>query len=82
MGLFDKKDHIKKTKELHNILKKETYLTPEERKRIEEKARSSITQPSGLSKKEWLQKVVRPLEKDTEDKIDRSEASRLKKLGK
>ena len=82
MGLFDKKDHIKSPKELHEALKKEKYLSAEERKKIEMKAGKFVQESSGISKEEWKKKVVLPMERDTKDKIDRVEANRLKKFGK
>jgi hypothetical protein len=82
MGIFDKKDHIKSSKELDLKLRKEKYLSREERQKVEKLAKKFIVESSGLSKKEWQNKVVRQLKNDPNDKIDRSEASKLKKLGK
>ena len=82
MGLFDKKDHIKTRKELHDVLKKD-HIFEKDRKLIEKKAEKYIDDGySGMSKKEWKQKVVRPLEKDTKDRISPKEARHLKDLGK
>ena len=82
MGIFDKKDHIKSSKELDLKLRKEKYLSKEERQKVEKLAKKFIEDPSGLSKKEWKEKVVREIKNDTKDKIDPREASRLKKFGK
>lgn len=79
MGLFDKKDHIKSTKDLDRALKKNKFLTKNERKEVEKKAEKFIRESSGLSKKEWDNKVLRPLMKDSKDNIDRGEISKLKK---
>ena len=79
MGLFDKKDHIKNTKELKGFLKNVKSLSPKEKKALEELAKTNVRQPSGLSKKEWGKVLQRA---DKENKIDHSDAYRLKKYGR
>ncbi len=82
MGLFDKNDHIKNSKDLNRELKKQKFLSPSERKLIEKKAKKLIDEPSGLSKEEWRKKVAGSMERNEGDNIDREEAERLKRLGK
>lgn len=79
MGLFDKKDHVKNTKELKGFLKNVKSLSPKEKKALKELARPNVMQPSGLSKKEW-NKVLQKADK--ENIIDHSDAYRLKKYGR
>ncbi len=81
MGLFDKKDHIKTKKELRKALEKE-HIFKKDIKFVEEKALKYLHDGSGMSKKEWMQKVVKPLEKNTKDRINPKEARRLEDLGK
>jgi len=82
MGLFDGKSHIKNTKDLDKALKKEGYLTKNERRFVKEKAEKLVKGGSGMSKEEWRKKIISPMQKNSKDSIDSGEASKLKKFGK
>jgi hypothetical protein len=82
MGLFKDNKNIKNSKDLYKALKSERYLTPKERSLVMNKAKGLIKESSGMSKEEWHKKVVRPLMKNSKDKIDPYEARRLHKFGK
>ena len=79
MGLFDKKDHIKSSKELDKQLKEIKRLSPKERKELESMMKPGILKPSGLSKKEF-NKTLEKADKD--NKIDHADAYHIKKYGK
>ena len=81
MSLFsDDKTHIKKINDLKKELKKTQNLTPEEEKMVLDRARREIHTSTGMSKKEFLEKVIRPIERNAKDKITRDEARGLRKL--
>ncbi|KKT41073.1 hypothetical protein A2W54_03265 [Candidatus Giovannonibacteria bacterium RIFCSPHIGHO2_02_43_13] len=81
MSLFsDDKTHIKKINDLKKELKKTPNLTPEEEKMVLDRARREIHTSTGMSKKEFLEKVIRPIERNAKDKITRDEARGLRKL--
>ncbi len=79
MGLFDEKDHIKKSKEVDKYLKGVGRLSPKERKGLEKMLKPSILSSSGLSKNEFKKVLDKA---DKEGKIDHDDAYHIKKYGK
>lgn len=74
--------HIKKMLDFQKSLRRVQDLTPKEEGLVLERAKKIIHTQTGMSKKEYLNKVVRPLQMNTKDSINPEEARNLRKLAK
>ena len=78
----DGDEHIKKMSDFQKSLRRVRDITPQEERLVLERAKKVIHTQTGMSKKEYLNKVVRPLQMDTKDQINPEEALNLRKLAK
>jgi len=78
MGIFGESSHIKKTEELKKAIKHVKGVSDKDKTEIRKMFRSSVLQPSGLSKKEF-EKGLKAAYKDKESKIGRDDINRFKK---
>lgn len=78
MGLFDKKSHIKNTKEFRRALDKVGGVSDKEKRKIVEMFKDPIMKPSGLSKKEF-EKGIKSAKGNKEFKMDSRHLGNFKK---
>lgn len=76
----DNKTHIKKMADLQQFLLKQRDLPIDRQMRIAERAKKEVHSPSGMSKKEFENKVLRPLQNNPEMNMSPEEARRIKRL--